>query len=89
MAKIIKFPRTDVRISPNIIKLKNASDAIDEIIVSCLQDSSLDPKEVAGVLAHRLGSLMKNMDHKEKLWGIYQKVAKKQAKIGGNEDEAI
>lgn len=87
MAKVIKFPvKGASAVSPSIIKLKNASDAIDDIIVSCLQDPSLDPKEVAGVLAHRLGSLIKNMDQKEKLWEIYQKVAEKQAQIG--EDEA-
>ena len=89
MAKVIKFPAgKDVRLSPSVIKLKNASDAIDEIIVACLQDPTLDPKEVAGVLAHRLGSLIKNMDHKEKLWDIYKGVAEKQARIG-EEDEAV
>ena len=86
MAKVLKFPAgKDVRHSPSVIKLKNASDAIDEIIVACLQDHTLDPKEVAGVLAHRLGALIKNMEEKEKLWGIYRKVTEKQAQIG---DEA-
>jgi hypothetical protein len=90
MAKIIKFPPNGASkgstVSASIIKLKNASDAIDDIIVGCLNDPSLDPKEIAGVLAHRLGSLIKNMDHKEKLWQIYQRVAEKQAEIG---DEAV
>ena len=90
MAKIIKFPAQGASKGPtitnSIIKLKNASDAIDGVIIGCLQDPTLDPKEVAGILAHRLGALIKNMDQKEKLWQIYQRVAEKQAEIN---NEAI
>lgn len=81
MGEVFIFPSQKPKVSASIIKLKNASDAIDDVIVACLNDPSLDPKEIAGVLAHRLGALMKNMDQKEKLWEVYRKVTERQAAI--------
>lgn len=81
MAKVIKFPGRGAALNSTIIKLKNASDDIDSVIIGCLNDPSLDPKEIAGLLAHRLGALLKNMDEKEKLWQVYRKVTEKQAEL--------
>lgn len=87
MAKVIKFPSRRPEQNKNIIKLKNASDNIDSVIIGCLNDPGLDPKEVAGLLAHRLGALLKNMDKKDKLWSVYRKVVEKQAEL--EREEAV
>lgn len=80
MAKVIRFPgkRKD---DPEILKLLELSNRIDEVLVDALQDPDLKPRDVAGVLAHRLGTVMRQIDEKNKLWDVCQKVLKKQAAI--------
>ena len=80
MGKVIKFPERRT-LTTTVIKLKRASDAIDQVIISCLNDSDIDPKELAGLIAHRLGTLMKNMEDKKKLFAVCQRVARKQANL--------
>jgi hypothetical protein len=80
MGNVINFPERKT-LNATVIKLKRASDALDQVIISCLNDSDIDPKELAGLLAHRLGTLMKHMDNKQKLFAICQKVARKQADL--------
>ena len=38
-------------------------------------------RDLAGLLSHRLGTLMCHIEGKEKLWGVCEKVLKKQAAI--------
>ena len=54
---------------------------IDEVILKHLNDGRIDAKDLAGLLAHRLGTLMRSIDEKSKLWDVCQTVMKKQAKI--------
>lgn len=78
MAKIIKFPK-EQRVSKQIQTLKRISDDIDKIIVSALITDGVDPHELAGLMAHRLGSLLRGFDDKSKTWYVCEKVLKKQA----------
>ena len=60
--------------------LVELSGRIDQILLSGLENG-LDPKEVAGILSHRLGNLMSHIDNKEELWDICERVLKREAKI--------
>ena len=53
---------------------------IDSILLQALEDG-LNPREVAGILSHRLGSLMAHLKDKEELWPICEKVLRRQAKF--------
>ena len=79
MGKIIQFPQEKVRLSA-AKNLKNVSDQLDSVILGALHQG-MDAHEISGILAHRLGSLMKNIDQKSELWDVCQKVLKKQAGI--------
>jgi hypothetical protein len=78
MGKIINFP--DRRYDQNIAKLKDISDSMDKIIIEAVSNG-MDPNEVAGILAHRLGALMRNMEQKSKLWDVCERLLKRQAAI--------
>lgn len=80
MGKILNFPshRSD---SVEITKLKRVSDSIDTILIEALEEQGLEPYELAGLLAHRLGSFIRPINSKERLWGICEEVVKKQAVI--------
>lgn len=80
MAKIIKFPKQK-RHDQAVLKLKDLSDRLDDVILGALAQEGIDPKDVAGLLAHRLGSLMRPMSQKDRLWDVCEKVAKRQAVI--------
>jgi hypothetical protein len=79
MGDIIQFPKGR-RLDSNILKLKAISDQLDQILISALEDD-VDTHELSGLVAHRLGNLMRNVDEKTKLWMICEKVLKKQANI--------
>ena len=79
MGEIIQFPKTK-HVDSNIRKLKQISDELDEVLIKALEDD-VDTNELSGLLAHRLGTLMRNVDEKSKLWLVCEKVLKKQAEI--------
>jgi len=81
MGKILQFPLQQVALQHEAEKLKEVSDKIDSIILDSLDDQEVEPYEIAGILAHRLGSLMRNMNQKNKIWDVCEKVLKKQAII--------
>lgn len=62
------------------MQLVELGDAIDSVIKDALREG-LDPKEISGILAHRLGSLMSHLEEKGQLWPVCEKVLKSQAKI--------
>ena len=57
------------------------SDEIDGLIVRYLSDDSIDPREMIGVLAHRAGTLLRHLEHKNEVWEVCEKLLKKQAII--------
>ncbi|MGE0173056.1 MAG: hypothetical protein AB7T49_09735 [Oligoflexales bacterium] len=85
MAKIIEFKKKPTTIDKQAIKLLKFADEIDAAVLRQLKDDQLDPKEVIGVLAHRLGKLLGYMEDKDELWEICRRVLKKQADL----DESV
>jgi hypothetical protein len=63
------------------LRLMRIADEIDAVILKHLNAETVDPKDLAGLLAHRLGTLMRHLDGKDILWDVCEKVLKKQAAI--------
>ena len=78
MGKIIKFPVKGAE-AHQIERLKQFSDDIDQLALDLMGEEGVQPRDVAGILAHRLGSLMRHMEHKDRIWGVCEQVLKKQA----------
>jgi len=82
---VIPFgPRKKAKTSPpdkEAVKLMVIADEIDAVILRHLNAETVDPRDLAGLLAHRLGTLMRHLDGKTRLWGVCEKVLKKQAAI--------
>jgi len=57
------------------------ADEIDAVILKHLDQGEIDPRDLAGLIAHRLGTLMRHLDQKSKLWDVCEKVLKAQAAI--------
>jgi hypothetical protein len=69
-----KFTKEEARL------LKIGSD-FDSIITKWLSSKDTTVKELAGVLAHRFGSLLRCVTRKEDLWKLCERILKKQAEI--------
>lgn len=80
MAKIIPF-RPSKEEQKSIHKLLELGQQIDDVILRYMQDPDVDPRELAGILSHRLGTLMAGMDERSELWEVCERVMKRQAKI--------
>ncbi len=81
MAKILPFrPQKDTE-TIQAEKLVALADELDAVILRHLEAEDLDPRDLVGVLSHRLGTLMRNLEEKNALWGVCEQVLKKQAKI--------
>ena len=82
MGKVLEFKTKDVKREEVIAhKLVAMADEIDQVIMEYLTDPQVDPRELVGVLSHRLGSLMSHLEQKDELWYVCQKVLKRQAQI--------
>jgi hypothetical protein len=68
-------------IATEAMKLIRISDEIDQILLKHLDAGDVDAKDLAGLLSHRLGSLMRHMDGKEKLLPVCLRVLKRQAAV--------
>ena len=79
MGKVLEFKKSqkEHKVAEQLVAL--GAD-IDHNLLSALENG-LDPREVAGILSHRLGSLMAHIQDKEELWPICERVLKRQAKI--------
>lgn len=80
MGKVLEF-RKKPTIDPAVQKMLEISQEIDSVILKYLTDKEVDPKDIAGLLAHRLGSIIKHIEEKSELWDVCQKVLKKQAEL--------
>ena len=79
MGELIEFPAAQ-RYDSEVIRLKEIADELDTVVLTHLRDG-VDARDVAGILAHRLGTLMRRLDDKSKLWLLCEKILKKQADI--------
>ena len=57
-SKVIKFPQKDQDYKETM-KLLKVSDQLDQIIIENIESGKLSMNEIAGLLAHRLGSLVR------------------------------
>ncbi len=82
MAKVLEFKTLEQRREETVTyKLVKMADEIDQVLLRHLADDDIDPRELVGVLSHRLGTLMNRLEEKDELWHVCQKVMKKQAQI--------
>lgn len=93
MGRVIQFPSPGSRdetqrkpasreaVDTEALRLMQISDEIDAVILKHIESGTVDPRDLAGLLAHRLGTLMRHLDQKGKLWDVCEKVLKTQAAI--------
>jgi len=84
MGKIIKFrSKQAVEEERHARVLMQISDEIDTLVLGHILDGQVDPKDLAGLLAHRLGNLIRHLDEsdREKLWEVCATVLRRQAKV--------
>jgi hypothetical protein len=74
-------PSTREAADTEALRLMQISDEIDAVILKHIESGTVDPRDLAGLLAHRLGTLMRHLDQKSKLWDVCEKVLKTQAAI--------
>lgn len=80
MGKVIQFPGPG-RQDTEAERLMEISGEIDAVILDHLERGDIHPRDLAGLLAHRLGTLMRHIDEKDKLWDLCRTVLKRQAAI--------
>ena len=66
MSKIIKFPKREQKISEELRALIRMSDEFDEIIIRNLEKGH-NVRDVAGIIAHRLGTLLNTQSDDDKV----------------------
>ena len=81
MAKILQFRAKATPPDKDAVKLLLIADEIDAIIVEAMTNRGIEPRDIAAVLAHRLGTLVRNVDQKSELLDICASVAKTQAAV--------
>ena len=83
MGDVIEFKRPAVKSDDELVaeRLVEVAGEIDAIILKHLNEDYLDPRDLVGLLSHRLGTLMKHLDEKSELWYVCEKVMKKQAQL--------
>lgn len=80
MGKVIQLPVRDTK-EQDARKLMAIADEIDRMILKHIDAGTIDPRDIAGLLAHRLGTLMRHLEQKDQLWDVCEKVLKAQAAI--------
>jgi hypothetical protein len=63
------------------LKLLRISDEIDAVILHHVESGNIDIRDLAGLLSHRLGTLMNHIEDKKDLLPLCMRVLKKQAKV--------
>ncbi len=82
MGKVIEFKTREMKREERVTqKLVKMADEIDQVLLRHLSDEDIDPRELVGVLSHRLGTLMNHLEEKAELYYVCQKVMKKQAQL--------
>jgi len=79
MGKVIQLPVKSKDAEAE--RLMGIAHEIDAVILKHLDLGDVDPRDLAGLLAHRLGTLMRHLDQKSQLWDVCEKVLKAQAAI--------
>jgi hypothetical protein len=61
MGKIIKFPVKSMPLDNETERLIKLSDIVDQLIIENLDQGEVEPHELAGIIAHRLGTLIRHI----------------------------
>ena len=77
----LKARKKPVVADPEAVKLVAIANEIDAVLLRYLATEQADARDLAGVLAHRLGTLMRHLEGKLTLWHICEKVLKNQAAL--------
>jgi hypothetical protein len=81
-AKVIPLrPTAKTKLDTSTVKLLRLADEIDALIIRHVEAGDVDPKELAGLLSHRLGTLMKHLENKEALLDVCVDVLRRQAAV--------
>ena len=80
MGKVIQLDKHR-KVDRETILLVNVADAVDTIVMNAIKNEGLDPRDLAGVLAHRLGTLIRHLENKERLFEVCTDVARGQAAV--------
>lgn len=81
-AKVIPLrPTAKTKLDTSTVKLLRLADEIDALIIRHVEAGDIDPKELAGLLSHRLGTLMKHLENKEALLDVCVDVLRRQAAV--------
>ncbi len=84
MGKVIQFQKPAKQTADKeALKLIAIADELDRVILKHIEAGSIDAKDMAGLLAHRLGSLVRHVQDNAKLLEVCEHVLKSQA--AGNE----
>lgn len=83
MGNILTFKSRQKKHDPIAIKLVRAACEIDDVLLKYLKDEQIETQELIGVVAHRLGSLLKHAENKDELWAVCEKILKRQAQLDG------
>lgn len=79
MGKIIQFPQEHPKKIPQLLKLKELSDEIDELVYSAKVQKEINMIEIIGVMSHRLGNLLQRTKNKAEVWKVCQEIVKEQS----------
>jgi hypothetical protein len=78
--KIIPLrPTSKTKLDTSTVRLLRIADEIDAVILRHVEAGDIDLKELAGLMSHRLGTLVKNLENKEQLLDVCVDVLRKQA----------
>ena len=80
MGKVITFkPRS--KTDAQALRMVKVADAIDAIMLENIEADRVDPRDMAALLAHRLGSLIDRIDDKDVIWEFCIRVMRRQAHL--------
>lgn len=74
-------PKTTAAPDSTTIKLLRVSDDIDALIMRHIESGDIDLRDLAGLLSHRLGTMMSHIEDKKDLLPVCLNVLKRQAKV--------
>jgi hypothetical protein len=81
-SKIIPLrPTAKTKLDTNTVRLLKIADEIDQVILRHVEAGHVDLKELAGLLSHRLGTLVKHLNDKEQLLDVCVDVLRRQAAV--------
>ncbi len=78
MGKVIPFQKKTAS-DQEALKLIQIADELDRVILRHIEAGTIDARDMAGLLAHRLGTLVRHVNDNAKLLEVCEHVLKSQA----------